>query len=152
MSIPLPLPEWLPPWVTTALLIVVILYGLAFLFMPFSVIGVKSRLDAIEAELEALHTELRSLTLRLPETPPRGSEAFAAYVAPAPAPSRPLSASPSASPPPPIPPREPPIPRPAPDPGLRVGAPRPSAAVLRQEEERRAASQRTEPRLEWRPR
>lgn len=147
MSIPLPLPDWLPPWFTTVLLIIAVLYGLAFLFMPFSVIGVKSRLETIEAELEAIHTELRSLTLRLPENPPRGAEAFATYVAP-----EPLTPHPAPRPvpsTPPIPPREPPAYRPAPEPGLRAGGFRPSAPASREEE--RSTSRRAEPRLEWRP-
>ncbi len=144
MSIPLPLPDWLPGWALTVLVIVAVLYGLAFLFMPFSVIGVKTRLDAIEAELEALHTELRSLTLRLPETGGRSAEAFASYVAPEPLTPRP-SPVPAAAPP--IPPREPPLARPAPDPALRVGGVR--GPAHRGGERDEPPPRRAEPRLEW---
>jgi hypothetical protein len=35
--------------------------------MPFSVFGVKGRLDAIEAQLDELRAELRGLALRLPD-------------------------------------------------------------------------------------
>jgi len=35
--------------------------------MPFSVFGVKGRLDAIEARLDEIQTELRTLSLRVPE-------------------------------------------------------------------------------------
>ena len=44
-----------------------LLYALAFLFMPFSVIGVKGRLDVIEARLDEIQGEIRHLALRLPE-------------------------------------------------------------------------------------
>jgi hypothetical protein len=67
MTLPFPLPDWLPWWVPLVLLIPILLYLLAFLFMPFSVIGIKSRLDVLEARLDEIHHELRLLTLRLPE-------------------------------------------------------------------------------------
>ena len=47
---------------------------LAFLFMPFSVIGVKSRLEGIEARMDELQGEIRSLALRLPELPGAGRQ------------------------------------------------------------------------------
>ena len=49
------------------LLVPLLLYALAFLFMPFSVIGVKGRLDVIEARLDEIQGEIRHLSLRLPE-------------------------------------------------------------------------------------
>lgn len=67
MSLPFTLPVWLPWWVPIVLLVPALLYGLAFLFMPFSVIGVKSRLEAIEARLDEIQGEIRHLALRLPE-------------------------------------------------------------------------------------
>jgi hypothetical protein len=57
----------LPDWTGLVLLGVLCLVALAYLLMPFSVFGLKGRLDAIEARLDELQTELRSLTLRLPE-------------------------------------------------------------------------------------
>jgi hypothetical protein len=67
MTLPFALPDWLPWWVPLVVLIPALLYLLAFLFMPFSVIGVKGRLDAVEARLDEIHHDLRLLTLRLPE-------------------------------------------------------------------------------------
>jgi len=73
MTSPFSLPDWVPPWVQLALLILASLFGLAFLAMPFSVFGIKSRLDALEAHLDELHAELRALTPRprAPEPAPR---------------------------------------------------------------------------------
>ncbi len=42
----------------------VLLFALAFLLMPFSVFGVKGRLDSLEAQIDALHEDLRMLSLR----------------------------------------------------------------------------------------
>ncbi len=67
MSLPFTLPDWLPWWVPIVLLVPAVLYALAFLFMPFSVIGVKGRLDTIEARLDEIQGEIRSLALRMPE-------------------------------------------------------------------------------------
>ena len=67
MTFPFALPDWLPWWVPLVLLIPALLYALAFLFMPFSVIGVKGRLDVLEARLDEIQNEIRHLALRLPE-------------------------------------------------------------------------------------
>lgn len=67
MTLPFAFPDWMPWWVPVVLLVPALLYLLAFLFMPFSVIGVKSRLDVLEARLDELHNEIRHLALRLPE-------------------------------------------------------------------------------------
>src|SRR5208283_3255111 len=67
MTLPFVLPDWLPWWVPLVLLVPALLYALAFLFMPFSVIGVKARLDVIEARLDEIQGEIRSLALRLRE-------------------------------------------------------------------------------------
>jgi hypothetical protein len=66
MSLPFALPDWAPWWVPLVLLLPALLYGLAFLFMPFSVIGVKTRLEVIEARLDEIQNEIRHLALRLP--------------------------------------------------------------------------------------
>lgn len=63
----LQLPGGLPWWVTLAILIPVALYGLLFLTMPFSVFGVKSRLESVEARLDEIQEEIRGLAFRLPE-------------------------------------------------------------------------------------
>lgn len=54
MTLPFTLPDWLPWWVPILFLVPALLYALAFLFMPFSVIGVKSRLEAVEARLDEI--------------------------------------------------------------------------------------------------
>jgi hypothetical protein len=66
MTLPFALPDWVPWWVPLLLLLPALLYGLAFLFMPFSVIGVKARLEVIEARLDEIQNEIRHLALRLP--------------------------------------------------------------------------------------
>jgi|SRR6185312_5733626 len=66
MHMPFALPDWLPWWLPLVLLLPVLLYALAFLFMPFSVIGVKARLEVIEARLDEIQNEIRHLALRLP--------------------------------------------------------------------------------------
>jgi hypothetical protein len=71
MPIPITFPDWMPWWLQLLVVVVAILLGLAFLFMPFSVFGVKSRLEAVEARLEEIQGEIRSLAMRLPE-PGRG--------------------------------------------------------------------------------
>src|ERR1700710_999349 len=71
MSMPFSLPSWLPWWMPILVLVPAILYALLFLLMPFSVIGVKGRLDVIEARLDELQGETRTLSLRLGE-PVRG--------------------------------------------------------------------------------
>ena len=38
-----------------------------YVLMPFSVFGVKARLEAIDARLDEIQGEIRSLALRLPE-------------------------------------------------------------------------------------
>lgn len=57
----------LPDWVGLIVLVTLALVALAYLVMPFSVFGVKGRLDAIEAQLDEIQTEIRTLALRLPE-------------------------------------------------------------------------------------
>lgn len=68
MTSPLPLPDWVPWWVHLAILLAVLFVGLMYLLMPFSVFGTKSRLESIEARLDEIQGEIRSLALRLPET------------------------------------------------------------------------------------
>jgi hypothetical protein len=69
----IPFPDWVPPWAQLLALIVAIMLGLAFLLMPFSVFGVKSRLEAVEARLDEIQGEIRALALRLPEPGRRAS-------------------------------------------------------------------------------
>jgi hypothetical protein len=60
------LPDWLPWWVPLAMLVPALLWALSFLFMPFSVFGVKSRLELIEARLDEIQNEMRHMALRMP--------------------------------------------------------------------------------------
>jgi hypothetical protein len=101
MTLPFTLPDWLPWWVPIILLVPALLYALAFLFMPFSVIGVKGRLDVMEARLDELQGEIRRLALRMPEAV-RGADFDEVY---APPPSD--ASSPHSSP---MVPQRPPIP------------------------------------------
>ncbi|WP_211865690.1 hypothetical protein [Neoroseomonas terrae] len=54
----------LPSWVGLVLLAAIAVSILAFLAMPFAVFGVKSRLEAIEAELADLRMEIRAMALQ----------------------------------------------------------------------------------------
>jgi hypothetical protein len=72
MTLPFSFPDWMPWWLQLLAIVVVLLLGLAFLFMPFSVFGVKSRLESVEDRLDEIQAEIRSLALRLPE-PTRGT-------------------------------------------------------------------------------
>ena len=69
MNLPFTLPDWVPWWVPMVLLVPALLYALAFLFMPFSVLGLKSRLEVMEARLDEIQNEIRHLALRLPAGP-----------------------------------------------------------------------------------
>jgi hypothetical protein len=55
----------LPEWTGLILLLVLLLLGACLLLMPFSVFGVKGRLDAIEAQLDEVRAELRALAARM---------------------------------------------------------------------------------------
>lgn len=98
MTSPLPLPDWMPWWVHLAILLALLFVALMFLLMPFSVFGTKARLEAIEARLDEIQGEIRSLALRLPETPFHDAEddgrlrsrtGFRPPIPPAPNPGRP---------------------------------------------------------------
>lgn len=67
MTLPFPVPDWLPWWGLLLVVVPALLYVLAFLFMPFSVIGVKGRMDVLEARLDEIQHEIRHLSLRMPE-------------------------------------------------------------------------------------
>jgi len=64
MELPITLPDWLPDWAFLLLALPMLLYALVFMMMPFSVFGVKSRLEALEAQLAMLHDEIRVLSVR----------------------------------------------------------------------------------------
>jgi hypothetical protein len=64
LTLPFTLPDWLPAWVFLLLALPVLLWLLAFALMPFNVFGVKSRLEALEAQVDALQEELRTASVR----------------------------------------------------------------------------------------
>jgi hypothetical protein len=88
MSLPIAFPDWVPWWVPFVLLLPALLYALAFFFMPFSVIGVKNRLEVLEARLDEIQNEIRHLSLRLPAPEPVRQpgfdEGYVAHLAPRP--------------------------------------------------------------------
>ncbi|MFL1461398.1 hypothetical protein ACI6QG_04295 [Roseococcus sp. DSY-14] len=95
-------PAGLPEWVGLAVLALLLLLALCVALMPFSVFGVKARLDAIEAQLDELRAEIRGLSVRLSERgTPRDWSGGADVDLPAPA----------ARPDTPLPATQPPLPR-----------------------------------------
>jgi hypothetical protein len=131
MNLPFPLPDWLPWWAPVAVLVPVLLYLLVFLVMPFSVFGLKGRLDGIEARLDEIQGEIRTLVLRLPELRGSGSVASSWADPPpiAPAPEDDRLARPPVPPAPVVAPRRPPLPPVAPQIGTpHAGAPSHSPA------------------------
>jgi hypothetical protein len=121
MTSPIALPDWLPWWVPILVLVPLGLYLLAFLIMPFSVLGVKARLESIDARLDEIQGEIRMLSLRLPEPGARAEDGFAP-----PSPNRPV---------------RPPIPPAAPARSFKEEEAR--------RFERPARPRREEPRLDW---
>ncbi len=118
----------LPEWTGLLVLLLMILFVLAFALMPFSVFGLKGRIDGIEAQLDEIQAELRTLSMRLPETTARRRVSADDGWAEPPATLRAAREDAEA------PRMTPPIPPPAAVPGSRTGAP--SAA-------------RSEPRMDW---
>lgn len=113
MQLPFNLPDWAPPWVGFVIIVIGVLFLLAFLLMPFNVFGLKGRLDGVEARLDEIQREIRSLVLRLPEPvrteyEPELDDRRSWAAVPAPQAS------------PPIPPRMTDTARPPPSPGRRV--------------------------------
>jgi len=62
----------LPEWTGLVALLVLLLLALCLVVMPFSVFGLKGRLDSIEAQLDELRAELRVIAARMPDAPRRG--------------------------------------------------------------------------------
>jgi hypothetical protein len=126
--------------VPIVLLVPALLYALAFLFMPFSVIGVKGRLDVIEARLDEIQGEIRHLALRLPETV-RATDYGEIY---APEPTERRAASPVITRPP-IPPATHELEDEQPDVSPRSSRRNPDRDASRD----RPQGGRSEPRLDW---
>jgi hypothetical protein len=135
MTLPFTLPDWVPWWVPIVLLVPALLYALAFLFMPFSVIGIKSRLEVIEARLDEIQGEIRHLALRLPETG-HATDYEEIY---APEPTVPRRPQPEMT--------RPPIPPASHE--LEDKEPRELPRVTRRDDDRKPTGGRTEPRVDW---
>ncbi|WP_431282242.1 hypothetical protein ACQW02_23005 [Humitalea sp. 24SJ18S-53] len=119
----------LPDWTGLLVLLLLVLCVLAFALMPFSVFGLKGRMEGLEAQLDEIQAELRTLAMRLPESAPRRRIAPDDGWAEPPPTIRPMreeSEGPRASPP---------IPPPAAYPGATRGGGRPES--------------RAEPRMDW---
>ncbi len=89
----------LPDWTGLLALLFLLLAGLAYLLMPFSVFGLKGRLDSIEAQLDEIQAEIRSLSLHLSGAPRRVAAADDWVELP-----RPRAAEPAPRTAPPVPP------------------------------------------------
>jgi hypothetical protein len=63
-TLPFTLPDWLPAWAFLLLALPVLLWLLAFLMVPFSVFGVKARLENLEAQIESLQEDMRGMSAR----------------------------------------------------------------------------------------
>jgi hypothetical protein len=59
----------MPEWTGLIALLALLLLAACLLVMPFSVFGLKGRLDAIEAELDELRADIRGLCARLAAPP-----------------------------------------------------------------------------------
>ncbi len=116
----------LPDWSGLVVLLLLVLCVLAFALMPFSVFGLKGRMEGLETQLDEIQAELRTLAMRLPEAAPRRRiSADDGWAEPPPA-VRALREDPEAPRP------TPPIPPPAAYPGAARGGPA-----------------RAEPRMDW---
>lgn len=137
----------LPDWANLVVLVLGLMIVLAWVLMPFSVFGVKGRIEALEARLEVIHEELRQLNLRIAQA---GGRPAPDYGMPAEAPT--LRRAETILPPEPR--ATPPIP---PPPVMPERAGRHAAtAPLRPEQGRAEPSlpqpARAEPKLSWPPR
>lgn len=79
MTLPFSLPDWLPGWVLLLLALPVLLWACAFLLMPFSVFGVKARLESLEAQVDQLQDDLRIMAMRLSGSLPPDARSSDAY-------------------------------------------------------------------------
>ena len=52
---------------------------LAFLLMPFSVFGVKARIESLEAQIDSLHEDLRMISMRASGALPPSATKFDQY-------------------------------------------------------------------------
>ncbi len=67
MTLPFDLPAWVPAWVQLLIVVAGVLIAGAYLLMPFSVFGLKARMEALDQRLEDLQSDVRELSHRLPD-------------------------------------------------------------------------------------
>ncbi|PYD62953.1 hypothetical protein [Gluconacetobacter entanii] len=67
----LPWPEWLPQWAQALVLIAGLLFAVLWMLVPFAVIGVKGRLDALAVQIDDLQAELRVMAMSSTSAPAR---------------------------------------------------------------------------------
>lgn len=67
MTFPVSLPAWVPWWVQLLLLVALVLVAGAYVMMPFSVFGLKARIEALDERIDELQSDLRDLINRLPD-------------------------------------------------------------------------------------
>ncbi|RVT97428.1 hypothetical protein EOD42_06235 [Rhodovarius crocodyli] len=60
----------LPAWTGAVALGAIALVALCFVLMPFSIYGLRSRLEGMEAQLDEMQAELRAISARLTSGPP----------------------------------------------------------------------------------
>ncbi|WP_291295165.1 hypothetical protein [Elioraea sp.] len=140
----------LPDWANLVIVVLGLMIALAWVLMPFSVFGVKGRIEAVEARLEVIHEEIRQLNLRIAQAGWRSGPDFA-MPAEAPTLRRPGPVPPEPQMAPPIPP-PPVVPersvRPMPAPPHPAGRPEPGMRA----EPTLPLPNRAEPKLSWPPR
>lgn len=79
MSLPFSIPPWMPGWLFLLLALPALLYVLVFAMMPFSVFGVKARIESLEAQIDSLHEDLRTMAMRANGILPPASTQLDAY-------------------------------------------------------------------------
>ncbi len=79
MTLPLSLPDWMPSWVYLLIALPVLLWILAFLLVPFSVIGLKARLEALESQIDEMHEDLRIMAMRASGALPPAARSLEPY-------------------------------------------------------------------------
>lgn len=141
----------LPDWANLVVLVVGLMIALAWVLMPFSVFGVKGRIEALEARLEVIHEEIRQLNIRIAHGAGRAGPDFG-MPAEAPTMRRHDTSGPEPRVAPPIPP--PPV---MPERAARPATPPSVAPPLGRSEPGRSEptlppAGRAEPKLSWPPR